>query len=105
MQMRTLFTESDLISVSIVKTHNIKLYLWTICNIFFFFQAEIQLISVDGSISLHARSLRYGKLENGQFLRVPAGLVKRLPQHYVTLSWGVDIILGRNGGIWITSEI
>jgi exosome complex component RRP4 len=81
MQMRTLFTESDLVS------------------------AEIQLISVDGSISLHARSLRYGKLENGQYLRVPAGLIKRLPQHYVTLPWGVDIILGRNGGIWITSEL
>ena len=70
MQMRTLYTENDLIS------------------------AEIQMITADGVISLHTRSLRYGKLENGQFVSVPSGFIKRLPQHYVTMPWGVDILLG-----------
>jgi exosome complex component RRP4 len=78
MQMRQLLKEGDLVS------------------------AEIQNIGADGTISLHTRSLKYGKLENGQLITVPAALVKRLPQHYITLQWGVDVILGRNGSIWIT---
>ena len=81
LQMRTLFTECDLIS------------------------AEIQMISGDGQISLHTRTLKYGKLENGQLIIVPPSLVKRLPQHYVTFPWGVDVILGRNGYIWITRTL
>jgi exosome complex component RRP4 len=79
--MRTLFEESDLIC------------------------AEIQNISAEGVISLHSRSLKYGKLENGQLLIVPAALVRRLPQHYVSLPTGVDVILGKNGYIWITRSI
>jgi hypothetical protein len=43
-------------------------------------QAEIQNIGSDGQISLHTRSLKYGKLENGQLIVVPPSLVKRLPQ-------------------------
>lgn len=78
MQMRMLYTEHDLIS------------------------AEIQMISADGVVSLHTRSLRYGKLENGQFLSIPSSLIKRLPQHNVTMPWGVDILLGRNGYVWIS---
>ena len=78
LQMRSLFTENDLIS------------------------AEIQNIGSDGTISLHTRSLKYGKLENGQLVTVPASLVKRLPQHYLTLPFGIDVIIGRNGHIWIT---
>lgn len=56
----------------------------------------------DGLISLHTRSLKYGKLENGQLIIVPSSLVKRLPQHYISFPWGIDVILGRNGYIWIT---
>lgn len=78
LQMRSVFTECDLIS------------------------AEIQNIGADGQISLHTRSLKYGKLENGQLIIVPSALVKRLPQHYISFPWGVDCILGRNGYIWIT---
>lgn len=78
LQMRSLFTENDLIS------------------------AEIQNIGSDGTISLHTRSLKYGKLENGQLVTLPASLVKRLPQHYLTLPFGIDVIIGRNGHIWIT---
>jgi len=78
--MRSLFCESDLIS------------------------AEIQNISSDGLISLHTRSLKYGKLENGQLISVPSTLVKRLPQLHLTLALDVeiDLILGKNGLIWIT---
>ena len=81
LQMRSLFSEGDLIS------------------------AEIQNINADGTVSLHTRSLRYGKLENGQLIVVPASLMKRLPQHNVSLPWGVDMILGRNGFIWISRSI
>lgn len=100
LQMRTLFTENDLLS------------------------AEIQNISSDGTASIHSRSLKYGKLENGQLVKIPAALIRRLPQvcngciylcsyglifvtsqHYVSLPWGIDVILGRNGYIWITSKL
>ena len=81
LQMKTLFKENDLIS------------------------AEIQNISSDGVVSLHTRSLKYGKLENGQLIIVPSILVKRLPQHYISLPIGIDIILGKNGYIWITRSI
>ena len=39
--------------------------------------AEIQNINTEGSISLHTRSFKYGKLENGQLITVPCNLVKR----------------------------
>jgi exosome complex component RRP4 len=81
LQMRTLYTENDLIS------------------------AEIQNIKPDGLVSLHTRSLKYGKLENGVLICVPAALVKRLPQHNVTLPWEIDVLLGKNGMIWITRTI
>eukprot|EP01041_Mallomonas_annulata_P004700 gene4700-9317_t len=80
LQMRELYMEHDLIS------------------------AEIQNIAADGTVSLHTRSLKYGKLENGQLMQVPASLVPRLPQHYVTLAGGIDVLLGRNGLIWIASK-
>jgi exosome complex component RRP4 len=67
--------------------------------------AEIQNVSSDGMISLHTRSLKYGKLENGQLVQVPANLMRRLPQHYISLSCGMDLILGMNGRIWITRTI
>jgi exosome complex component RRP4 len=81
LQMRELYRENDLVS------------------------AEVQNISADGMVSLHTRSLKYGKLENGQLVEVPAVLVPRLPQHYIVLPCGVDLILGRNGMIWITRSI
>ena len=81
LSMRTLFQEEDLIC------------------------AEIQNISAEGVISLHSRSLKYGKLENGQLIIVPCALVRRLPQHYISLPNGIDVILGKNGHIWITRSI
>lgn len=64
--------------------------------------AEVQDIRQDGTIALHTRNLRYGKLENGQFVQVPSALVKRLKQHMVTLANGLELILGTNGYLWIT---
>lgn len=82
LQMRSFFVENDLIS------------------------AEIQEVRYDGSLSLHTRSLRYGKLENGQFAAVAPALVKRMKQHMVTLpALGVDLILGTNGYIWISRSL
>eukprot|EP01039_Chlorochromonas_danica_P010833 gene10833-12043_t len=81
LQMRTLFEVGDLIS------------------------AEIQNINTEGIVFLHSRSLKYGKLENGQFMIVPANLIKSLPQHYLSLPCKMDIILGKNGYLWITRTI
>jgi exosome complex component RRP4 len=81
LQMRSVFAEGDLIS------------------------AEIQNIGGEGAISLHTRSLKYGKLENGQLFHVPAALVPRLSQHYVSLPFGIDMIFGKNGWLWVTRSV
>ncbi|CAE6418366.1 unnamed protein product [Rhizoctonia solani] len=81
LQMRTFFEESDLLV------------------------AEVQSLFSDGSISLHTRSLRYGKLRNGQLVRVPNGLVRRLKSHFFSLPCGVDLILGLNGYIWVSKHV
>jgi exosome complex component RRP4 len=42
------------------------------------------------------------QLERGELLMVPAYLVKQLKQHcYHLEQYGVDLILGRNGFIWV----
>ncbi|KAJ3064434.1 Exosome complex component RRP4 [Podochytrium sp. JEL0797] len=81
LQMRQLLAEGDMIS------------------------AEIQAFFGDGSVSLHTRSLKYGKLRSGSLITVPSSLVKRSKAHFLhyTLSQGlhVDVILGMNGFIWV----
>ncbi len=81
MAMRTFFREDDLLS------------------------AEVHTVFADGSLSLHARSLKYGRLVNGTTMTVPPGLIRRLKQHFVSLPCGVDVILGLNGRIWITESV
>ena len=82
LQMRSLYVEGDLVS------------------------GEVQTLMGDGTASIHARSLRYGKLENGVLCIVPSGLVKRMKHHFVTLpSCGVDVLLGCNGYIWIARTV
>lgn len=66
--------------------------------------AEIQQFFQTGQISLQTRSQRYGKLENGQFLSIDASLVKRCKQHFHTFDFGVQLILGNNGYIWISCD-
>jgi exosome complex component RRP4 len=67
-------------------------------------QAEVQNFFADGAMSLHTRSLKYGKLENGQLVRVPPMLVKRLKKHHVVLPCGVEVVVGCNGFVWITEH-
>ena len=89
LSMRNLFLEGDLLST------------------------EVQTVQhLDGTLMLHTRSLRYGKLENGCLLVVPSYLVARRKQHFITLptssstnqqedTANVDMILGTNGFIWL----
>ncbi|KAL8783059.1 MAG: hypothetical protein Q9213_004906 [Squamulea squamosa] len=72
--------------------------------------AEVQSVYQDGAASLHTRSLRYGKLRNGIFLRVSGtggggGVVRARRQVWTinTANGGgdVDVVLGVNGYIWI----
>lgn len=79
LNMRTLFIEGDLIS------------------------AEVQQVNSEGSVALHTRSSKYGKLKMGQLVVVPANVVKRQKQHFVSFETiGVHVILGCNGLIWVS---
>ncbi|KAG4304447.1 hypothetical protein PORY_002157 [Pneumocystis oryctolagi] len=77
LKMRTFFSEGDLLV------------------------AEVQTFFSDGSVSLHTRSLKYGKLRNGSFVKVPSNLVLRSNVHSYTLPNGTDVIFGTNGYIWV----
>ncbi|KAH9933375.1 uncharacterized protein B0H18DRAFT_983373 [Fomitopsis serialis] len=81
LQMRTFFEEGDLLV------------------------AEVQAFFADGAMSLHTRSLRYGKLRNGQLVTVPPALIRRLKSHFLSLPCGVDLILGLNGYIWVSKHV
>ncbi|KAK7100809.1 exosome complex component RRP4-like [Littorina saxatilis] len=67
--------------------------------------AEVQNVMSDGTLSLHTRSLKYGKLGQGVLVPVPPSLVKRRKTHFHTLPCGVKIILGNNGYIWLTPTV
>ncbi|KAJ7691796.1 exosome complex exonuclease rrp4 [Mycena rosella] len=67
--------------------------------------AEVQAFFADGAMSLHTRSLKYGKLRNGQLVTIPPILVRRLKSHFITLPCGVDLILGLNGYIWVSKHV
>jgi len=67
--------------------------------------AEVQAFVADGAMSLHTRSLKYGKLRNGQLVSVPPVLIRRLKSHFCSLPSGVDLILGLNGYIWISKHV
>ena len=51
----------------------------------------------DGTILLHTRSARYGRLQNGIGLRVSPQLIKRQSKHIGHLQCGLQLILGVNG--------
>ena len=78
MNMREYYVEGDLIS------------------------AEVHSVFADGALSLHARSVKYGKLSNGVLVCTAPALMKRLRQHFVSLGDGVDAVLGMNGWIFLT---
>jgi exosome complex component RRP4 len=81
LEMRTYFAEGDLLS------------------------AEVQAFFGDGACSLHTRNIKYGKLRNGSLVEVPSALVKRSKSHFITLSCGVDVVLGLNGYIWVSKHV
>jgi exosome complex component RRP4 len=64
--------------------------------------AEVQNVFVDGSLSLHTRSLKYGKLSQGILVSVSPSLIKRRKNHFHNLPCGVSVIIGNNGYIWIS---
>lgn len=64
--------------------------------------AEVQSVFSNGSASLHTRSLKYGKLRNGIFLRVSSSLIVKSDHHAYDLPGDVSIILGVNGYIWLS---
>ncbi|KAL3762650.1 hypothetical protein ACHAW5_007221 [Stephanodiscus triporus] len=89
---------------------------------------EVQQVQRDGTLILHTRSLRYGKLDNGVLVTVPPTLVGRRKNHFVSLKGlsgkivrdgndesmdidgeegegDVDVYLGLNGGIWIQRSV
>ena len=67
--------------------------------------ADVHTFFSDGTISLHARSLQYGRLENGCTATVPPFLVRRLPAHFVSLPCGVSLVIGNNGVVWISESV
>ncbi|KAL5134977.1 Exosome complex component RRP4 [Glycine soja] len=67
--------------------------------------AEVRGFQHDG-LHLQARSRKYGKLNRGQLLIVPPYLVKRQKQHFHHLEeFGIDLILGCNGFIWVGEHV
>jgi len=63
--------------------------------------AEVQSLFADGSLSLHTRNLKYGKLSQGTMLCVSPSIIKRCKTHFHNLPCGATVILGNNGYIWI----
>ncbi|CAH0722353.1 unnamed protein product, partial [Brenthis ino] len=66
--------------------------------------AEVQSVFSDGSLSLHTRSLKYGKLSQGVLVKVFPSLIKRRKNHFHNLPCGISIIIGNNGYIWISPQ-
>lgn len=92
--------------------------------------AEVQSIYTDGALSLHTRSLKYGKLgkhgiehqshsiisndllshnriKTGQgiLVRVSPSLIERKKVHFHNLPCGASLILSNNGNIWICETL
>ncbi|KAK8556663.1 hypothetical protein V6N12_003060 [Hibiscus sabdariffa] len=68
--------------------------------------AEVRNFQHDGSLQLQARSQKYGKLEKGQLLIIDPYLVKKSKLHFHHLEqFGIDLILGRNGFVWVGEHV
>lgn len=66
--------------------------------------AEVQAFFQDGSMSVHTRSLMYGKLSKGVLVSVTPTLMKRQKQHFHAFDFGVHAIFGMNGFVWISAR-
>jgi len=70
--------------------------------------AEVHKVqqSDGGSLSLHTRSHRFTKLENGILVRVPPALIPRRKNHCVSLvDDTIDALWGVNGNIWLQRKM
>lgn len=81
LQMRRYFVEGDLVS------------------------AEVQQFFGDGSMSVHTRSLKYGKLRGGQIVCVDSQLIRRAASSFVQMDVAgnrkISLILAANGWCWV----
>lgn len=69
---------------------------------------EVQAFFGDGSVSLHTRSLRAGKLKlrNGMLVQLPsAAMMPRFKSHFISLPCGIDIVAGLNGRLWVYASL
>ena len=67
--------------------------------------AEVQKIVSNesgGLALLHTRSLRYGKLNQGILLKCSPSLIQPRKNHFHTFPFGISIIIGNNGFIWLS---
>ena len=67
--------------------------------------AEVQQVYEDGCLSLHTRSLKYGKLRYGTLVKVPPYLIKPCKSHFHNLSSSVSILIGKNGWVWVSPRL
>ena len=69
--------------------------------------AEVHKVQqMDGSLSLHTRSHRFTKLENGILIKVPPALIARRKSHVLSLLENqIDVLWGVNGNIWLQRKM
>lgn len=88
-----------------IRVHNDVINMSNILEIDDIIACEVQRVSSDGSIMLHTRSTMYGKLENGILVIIPQTLVQYQKKHIFVFPCKVQIILGMNGWVWISSPM
>jgi len=67
--------------------------------------AEVHKTQQDGTLLLHTRSFRYGKLENGCLATVPPKLIPRRKNHYTIVLDQFHVLWGCNGMIWMQRKM
>lgn len=68
--------------------------------------AEVHKVQADGTVFLHTRSFRYGKLQNGCVITVPPSLVPRRKNHYFdSFLDRFEVLFGCNGMIWMQRKL
>merc|ERR1712050_385194 len=65
--------------------------------------AEVQKVYTDagGMVALHTRSVRYGKLGQGVLVETSPSLIKPRKNHFHAFPFGVSMVIGNNGFIFI----
>ena len=63
--------------------------------------AEVQSLFADGALGIHTRNHKYGKLLTGELVTVQPSLIRRSKSHFLLTDWGVELIIGMNGYVWV----